>query len=77
VAPVRDIVVVGEGSASGAPDRCLVSLTLNVAAETPADALSGVGHVADRVLDAFTVPVEAGTATVTVSVRVTVAMQDL
>ena len=51
--PVRDIVVMGEGSASGTPDRCLISLALNVAADTPAEALSGVGHVADRVLDAL------------------------
>jgi len=53
VESVRDIVVVGEGSASGTPDRCLVSLALNVAADTPAEALSGVGHVADRVLEAL------------------------
>lgn len=45
---VRDVVVVGEGSALGTPDRCLISLALNVAADTSADAIDRVAQLADQ-----------------------------
>jgi uncharacterized protein YggE len=41
---------VGEGSASGPPDRCLLSLAVNVAADTSAEALDRVARLADRVI---------------------------
>jgi uncharacterized protein YggE len=46
----RELVVVGEGSASGPPDRCLLSLALNVAADTSAAALDRVARLADQVI---------------------------
>jgi hypothetical protein len=45
-----ELVVVGEGSASGTPDRCVISLALNVAADTSADALDRVARLADEVI---------------------------
>jgi uncharacterized protein YggE len=47
---VREVVVVGEGSASGTPDRCIISLALNVAADTSADAIDRVAQLADQVV---------------------------
>jgi len=47
----RVIVVVGEGSERSIPDRCLVTLALNVIAETVADAVTRVGLLADKVAD--------------------------
>jgi uncharacterized protein YggE len=46
----RELVVVGEGTASAPPDRCLLSLALNVAADTSAEALDGVARLADQVI---------------------------
>jgi uncharacterized protein len=45
-----ELVVVGEGSASGPPDRCVLSLALNVAADTSAEALDRVARLADQVI---------------------------
>jgi uncharacterized protein YggE len=47
---VREILVVGEGSASAPPDRCLLSLALNVAADSSAEALDRVAALAGDVL---------------------------
>jgi uncharacterized protein YggE len=46
----REIAVVGVGSAQGVPDRCVLSLTLNVAAETSGAALAGVTQLASQVV---------------------------
>ncbi len=49
----RVIVVVGQGSESGTPDRCALHLALNVMAESTADAFSRVAALANRVVDAL------------------------
>lgn len=44
------MVVAGEGVAFGVPDRCLMSLALNVMRESAADAVASVAELADRVI---------------------------
>lgn len=46
----QELVVSGEGTASGPPDRCVITLALNVMAATSADALDQVGVLAEQVL---------------------------
>ena len=46
----RELVVTGEGSALGTPDRCMITLALNVMADTSADALDRVGALAQQVI---------------------------
>ena len=47
------IVVSGEGVAFGVPDRCAISVALNVLRDTPAEAVSAVATVADAALRAL------------------------
>ena len=47
----RELIVTGEGVASGTPDRCLVTLALNVMAATSSDALDQVGALVGQVLE--------------------------
>ncbi len=47
------MTVVGEGTATGVPDRCIVHAALNVMAETVADAVSRVGVLASQVSDSL------------------------
>jgi|SRR5579872_909458 len=49
----RVIVVMGQGSESGTPDRCVLHLALNVMAETVSDAFSRVAALANQVVDAL------------------------
>ena len=42
------LTVVGEGTATGVPDRCIIHAALNVMAETVADAVSRVGVLASQ-----------------------------
>jgi len=46
----RELVVTGEGSALGTPDRCSITLALNVMAETTADALDRAGALTEQVI---------------------------
>jgi uncharacterized protein len=46
----QELVVTGDGAASGTPDRCVITLALNVMADTSADALDRVGALAEQVL---------------------------
>ncbi len=45
--------VVGEGAVVGVPDRCIVHATLNVMADTVADALSRVGILSAQVAESL------------------------
>jgi uncharacterized protein YggE len=45
-----EIAVVGVGTATGTPDHCVVSLVLNVAADTSGEALAGVTRLASKVV---------------------------
>jgi hypothetical protein len=51
MADSREIVVVGVGTAGGVPDRCVITLTLNVAADTSGAALAGVTKLASKVAE--------------------------
>jgi len=46
----REIVVVGLGTAGGVPDRCVITLALNVAADTSGTALAEVTKLASKVV---------------------------
>jgi hypothetical protein len=46
----QELVVTGDGAAFGTPDRCVITLALNVMADTSADALDRVGALAEQVL---------------------------
>jgi hypothetical protein len=46
----QELVVTGDGAAAGMPDRCVITLALNVMADTSADALDRVGALAEQVL---------------------------
>jgi uncharacterized protein len=46
----REIVVTGEGAAYGTPDRCVITLALNVMASTSGEALDQLGILADQVI---------------------------
>lgn len=48
---IRDIVVEGVGSATGTPDRCALSLSLQVAAPTSAAALESVTQLAVKTME--------------------------
>ena len=85
-------MVVGEGSASGTPDRCELTIGLNVLADTPAVALEEVARLADAVTQVLrdreipaaagvaasmqSVTVEPGSHRVSVRVIVTYAIDD-
>jgi uncharacterized protein YggE len=52
--PVVDTLVVsGFGSASAAPDRCLIAVSLRVTRDTVAEAVDEVASIADRVFTAL------------------------
>lgn len=53
MAEPAQLAVVGEGTADGVPDRCIVHAALNVMADTVADAVSRVAALASRVLDSL------------------------
>src|SRR6202034_3204801 len=50
MADARELVVTGEGLAIGTPDHCVISLALNVMAESSADALDHVGALARQII---------------------------
>jgi uncharacterized protein YggE len=50
MAKTRELVVTGEGSAFGIPDRCEITIALNVMADTSAAVLDRVGDLAQRVI---------------------------
>ena len=49
----RTLVVTGEGTAHGTPDRCLLHLALNVMAESAANALDRVADLAARAVQSI------------------------
>lgn len=46
----QELVVTGEGSAFGIPDRCVITFALNVMGATSADALDRLGVLAEQVI---------------------------
>jgi len=53
VAKPAQLAVVGEGTAAGVPDRCIVHAALNVMADTVADAVSRVAALVSQVHDSL------------------------
>jgi len=51
MAKARELVVTGEGVTYGTPDRCLITLALNVMADNSADAFDRVGALAEQVIE--------------------------
>lgn len=49
----RTLVVTGQGTAHGIPDRCLIHLALNAMADTAASALDQVADLATRAIQAL------------------------
>ncbi len=50
--PAR-LIVVGEGSATGTPDQCVLHAALNVVADTAAEAIGRLATLATQVLDSL------------------------
>jgi uncharacterized protein YggE len=53
LAEQRQIRVVGEGLATGTPDRCVINAALNVMADSLANAVSQTSILSSQVLDAL------------------------